>query len=60
MNLERNLKSATPKEMHDYVPRLVVSLPFPLAEALARLPLPLPGEIVTANVVEMRAHLDPV
>ena len=54
------MKSATPKEMHDYVPRLVVSLPFPLAEALARLPLPLPGEIVTANVVEMRAHLDPV
>ena len=41
-------------------PRLVVSLPFPLAEALGRLPLPLPREILTADVslVAMRGHLD--
>lgn len=48
-----------PKEVNDYVPRLVVSPQFQLSEALVRLPLPLPGEIVTPGVslVAMRAHL---
>jgi len=46
-----------PKEIHDYILHLAVSLPVPLPEALVRFPLPLPGEIVTADVslVTMRA-----
>jgi len=45
------------KEIHDFVLHLAVSLPFPLPEALVGSPLPLPGEIVTADVslVTMRA-----
>ena len=46
MNLERNMKWVTPKEIHEYVLRFAVSLPVPLPEALVRSPLPLPGEIV--------------
>jgi len=39
-----------PKEVHDYILHLAVSLPVPLPEVLVRLPLPLPREIVTVDV----------
>jgi len=47
------------KEIHDFVLYLAVSLLFPLPEALVGSPLPLPGEIVTADVslVTMRGRL---
>ena len=52
------MKSVTPKEIHDYVLRLALSLPVPLLEVLVRSPLPLPREVVTADVslVAMSAH----
>ena len=43
---ETNAKGKT----HDYLLRLVVGLFVPLPEALGRLPLPLPWEVVTAGV----------
>ena len=48
--IEKKQNELTPKEKDDHFFRLVVDMLGPLPETLGMLPLPLPWEIITADV----------